>query len=962
MLVDVRWARAAALLALGLWAGGVWGGVVIKEGDTWRYFKGTSTPSNNWNQAGFGDGPWLSGASGIGYGDSDDATTISDMQNAYASIYVRRTFSIASTAAVKRLTLAVDFDDGFVAYVNGQEVARRNVSGTPSHNTLATAGHGSSRDADATDSNEKEFFTIDPGLLTEGAGNVLALSGHNSSLGSTDFTLIPELYTNVTLVRGPFIQMPDTNGVLVCWRTDALTDSVVDYGFDTNYLSGTVSNGAAVREHAVALTGLAPGTSYYYRVRSDGVVLAEGEALRTRAATNQPFRFVVLGDFGAGTPGMYAIANRINATNFDFMVTVGDNLYNNGEPGYYDPRWFGLYATSMARAATFPALGNHDTYLSNARWMATNFYLPTNGPAARIEQVYSFDFGNAHVAVIDTEPFEANDAAVKAAIKTWLSNDLATTTQPWKFVTLHRPPYTTQGSHNDQAAVKAEVCPILEKYGVQMVFQGHNHFYERINPINGVYYLTSGGGGAGLYTAGARKEYSATLFDSLHSYAVVTVDGSELSLRAYDVNGSQIDSFTVGIGQPFQMDGLLDSNAWVRASNTLNTIRLSAAIRGNHLYVAGQDAPPPANGNNDHFIFVNTNLTGNFVSAPWEKAGSNLQWSAFLGDESVNGFVGWFGPGQQMLTDPQTYRAMSSGLFENGTNQNGALEGMLHLPGHFGSFPPELCLAFAPYQTTNKGLVLWEYQIPPATAGDHINSNEWLRIPTRALALDLPSAEAGTNATAEAGLWVGLNGSQSTAPSGLPLSYLWSQLTGPSGEFNGTTAATTAFRLTNNVPASTSLVVQLAVNDTRFDSNDVVQLTFTPMADADLDGLSDQEELTGADNVLTLAHPQGATSLPNDPDSDDDGVNDGLEALAGTDRNDAQSLFEISEAANASASNLLVRWSSVAGRMYTIQSSTNLVSGLVPLQSNIPASYPLNTFTIQVDDVSHLFYVIEVQP
>ena len=264
---------------------------------------------------------------------------------------------------------------------------------------------------------------------------MLAISGHNVSLGSSDFTLVPELYSNVTLARGPFLQMPTAGAISVAWRTDALTDSAVDYGADTNYRGGTVTDPALVRQHLVTLPALPQGTTMFYRVRSGGVTLAES-SFKTPRGSSQPYRFAVYGDFGWSDPQTSALAFQVNAADPDLTVTVGDNIYQNGQPGSYDPFWFIPYDAINRRAPLFPALGNHDVdNSSNGQYYIDNFYLPQNGPAGLLERNYSFDYGNAHFAVIEANPFVYTiNAAQQTAIKNWLASDLAASTQRWKFV------------------------------------------------------------------------------------------------------------------------------------------------------------------------------------------------------------------------------------------------------------------------------------------------------------------------------------------------------------------------------------------------------------------------------------------------------------------------------------------------------------------------------------------------
>jgi len=202
--------------------------------------------------------------------------------------------------------LAVDYDDGFVAYINGNEVARRNMpAGVPSNLTFAAGNHEASRGDGASNPQEREFIAVPTNVLVSGS-NVIAVTVHNVSAGSSDLSLIVEVFTNITLVRGPFIQIPNSNDVTVVWRTDALTDSAVDYSLDLSY-GNTISDPAPTREHVINIAGLIAGTNYNYRIRSGGVTLWQGDAFRTKRADNQAFRVVIIGDFGSGTSGMASV-------------------------------------------------------------------------------------------------------------------------------------------------------------------------------------------------------------------------------------------------------------------------------------------------------------------------------------------------------------------------------------------------------------------------------------------------------------------------------------------------------------------------------------------------------------------------------------------------------------------------------------------------------------------------------
>lgn len=166
--------------------------VLIDAGDSWRYRTGTtpfSDPPNAWRDPGFDDSEWLTGPSGFGIGDKDDATVLDDMRGLYSSVVIRNPFTLTreTVDAGAEFFLGVDFDDGFCAFLNGVEISSANCPEEITFDALATASH---------EARGERLFRIDPGVVRAGE-NTLAIIGYNDLLLSRDFTLIPRLLYRV---------------------------------------------------------------------------------------------------------------------------------------------------------------------------------------------------------------------------------------------------------------------------------------------------------------------------------------------------------------------------------------------------------------------------------------------------------------------------------------------------------------------------------------------------------------------------------------------------------------------------------------------------------------------------------------------------------------------------------------------------------------------------------------------
>jgi hypothetical protein len=189
---------------------------LVSPSGAWRFFRGTespSTPADAWRQTDFDDSSWETGAAGFGFGDWDDATLLDDMQGRYLSVYIRRDFSITSIDGVAVVELTIDYDDGFIAYLNGKEVARRGMpAGEAVYTTPASISH---------EAGTPEMIALGRSgdLLREGR-NVLAIEGHNNSLTSSDFSLIPSLRIASGGARNGEIPIATADRIMVTAHTD----------------------------------------------------------------------------------------------------------------------------------------------------------------------------------------------------------------------------------------------------------------------------------------------------------------------------------------------------------------------------------------------------------------------------------------------------------------------------------------------------------------------------------------------------------------------------------------------------------------------------------------------------------------------------------------------------------------------------------------------------------------------
>ncbi|MBO0932389.1 purple acid phosphatase family protein [Fibrella aquatilis] len=395
-----------------------------------------------------------------------------------------------------------------------------------------------------------------------------------------------------------------------------------------------VAGTAPHRVYNASLTGLMPGGKFTYRVLKDGnvVFISEGQAIKS---ATQPYRFVAFADIGAETPNQKKLAGRAFQAKPDFVVVPGDIVYERGLISEYRAKFWPIYNANKLDTAGAPLLrsvpmitapGNHDTdtrdldKYPNALSYFYYWHQPLNGPAsteggplmptltasadnrkafeaaagaayARNMANYSFDYGNAHWTVIDSNPYV--DYTDKA-FQDWVAADLAKAKDAtWRFVMFHHPGFNSAREHYEQQHTRL-MAPVFEAGKVDVVFNGHVHNYQRSYPLtfvpdrkgvllvasmgaktargrvvngrwtldkafdgkrktkpNGIIYVVTGAGGQTLYNPEQNNDpdswqkFTQKFFSNVHSLTIADVTGKTLFIRQIDANGKELDSFKV---------------------------------------------------------------------------------------------------------------------------------------------------------------------------------------------------------------------------------------------------------------------------------------------------------------------------------------------------------------------------------------------------------------------------------
>jgi predicted MPP superfamily phosphohydrolase len=252
-------------------------------------------------------------------------------------------------------------------------------------------------------------------------------------------------------------------------------------------------------------------------------------------AALETVRFAVIGDNGTGDQPEFDVARQMVSSRaqvpFDFVLMLGDNLYGRPSAREFTDAFERPYKPLLDAGVRFHAiLGNHDA--------PDNRSYPLFGMDG--QRYYSWARSNTRFFGVDTNRLD--DAQMR-----WLEDALKRSIDPWKIVYFHHAIYSGGKRHGSNIELRVRLEPLFVRYGVNVVFSGHDHIYQRFKPQKGITYFVEGASGKLRKGINASAD-SAVAFDQDQSFMLVEIAGSELTFRTITRTGRVIDSGIIGAG------------------------------------------------------------------------------------------------------------------------------------------------------------------------------------------------------------------------------------------------------------------------------------------------------------------------------------------------------------------------------------------------------------------------------
>jgi len=347
---------------------------------------------------------------------------------------------------------------------------------------------------------------------------------------------------------GPYLTHLGPDRVTISWETEDATTGRVEYRVRPGQ-NESLDSATASRLHRVTLRGLPPATECHYRVHVGAEATPWG-CFTTAPAGPAPFHFAVYGDSRSNPRYHAGIAQGILAHQPAFVVHTGDFVSDGLDPGQWGPQFFWPAAELLRGCPILPAMGTHDrnSILFHRYFgLVREPLVPDGQPGLALPERpapawFAWTYGDVDLFVINSyAPYAPGGPQFR-----WLDAALASSRARWRVAVSHKT-FFSSGRHGGSDSLRRDILPLLLKHGVDVVFVGHEHIYERTCAIGSgpqpsekaLVEVVTGGGGASLHKVkpGPWTECAS----GQRNYCIVAVDGDVLSITAFDEAGAPFD-------------------------------------------------------------------------------------------------------------------------------------------------------------------------------------------------------------------------------------------------------------------------------------------------------------------------------------------------------------------------------------------------------------------------------------
>jgi predicted phosphodiesterase len=377
---------------------------------------------------------------------------------------------------------------------------------------------------------------------------------------------IPDGYSGTGITVVPYITSTTHNSTVIRWYPDNVTPDNLVYANESYYIrTGSYDHTVIVNKTShhpiIFLQDLETGTRYYYSLQAGRT--STGNQSFLTLPENGSCSFIIYGDtreqipYFAQTERHKIVADRISQEPaITFVINTGDLVSNPGDSGEWN-RFFSAGKMLFGTTTYAVVRGNHDSNLSLLKDLFGT------------DEMYSFDCGDAHIAVVDSTSGARFSLDEQAG---WLKNDLASTDK-WKIVVVHHPLYTSEENHfGGFENLQKMFEPVFLSGNVSVVFNGHVHAYERIDQ-SGITYITEGRGGAPAYRLSEKKmDGSVGSRENSLGYSRITINPATQSMQIEVIQVADVSSDLRNVTKIYPDDTVIDSFELKKSDKQTNSL------------------------------------------------------------------------------------------------------------------------------------------------------------------------------------------------------------------------------------------------------------------------------------------------------------------------------------------------------------------------------------------------------